>query len=150
VSPASCALPATRYWKRDADSASDRSPTAADLYSGYHLGLVEPVPFEKLRDSLQPVGVIPSVDVATRTSIQEAADALEALVEVTGEALASLIRDQPDWVPLLGLCCRLSSGEAQGCLAARPRNRWVGDIGQKRAQEIIDLLDELGLVSQHG
>jgi hypothetical protein len=49
---------------------------------------MDPVSFEEFRDSLQPFGGASAIDPALRASIQEAADVLASLEEVTRDTLA--------------------------------------------------------------
>lgn len=53
---------------------------------------MDPIPFDDFLGSLQPVGAVPTLDPATRVSIQEAADGLSARLSLGDRACLALAK----------------------------------------------------------
>jgi hypothetical protein len=108
----------------------------------YSVARLEPIPFDQFRDSLQPVGAVAVVAASTRAAIQEAADALSSLPEVNRDSLAAFIHEHPAWVPILGLCCRLSQERLKSALQhGLKTSGWV-TLARNNPESVIQLLDE--------
>lgn len=103
---------------------------------------LDPIPFEQFRDSLQPVGVVPALDAATRAAIKEAADALAALPEGqpndprrTHPGASGMGSDPRRLLPAQP---REAQERAPSCLGTEGRVT----LARKNPSAIIDLLDE--------
>jgi len=110
---------------------------------------LEPVPFEQFRNSLQPVGVIRPVDPATLVSIQEVANSIQGLEEVTREGLTRLVAENPNAVPVLALVCRVSQEKLKSALQHGLGSAGWKKLARSAPRSIVDLLDDrFGLVEE--
>lgn len=85
-----------------------------------------------------------------RTLIEQAAEAIEELPSVDRESLEELVRERPDWVPVLALAVGLSQEQLKNQLkAATGTSGWIR-LAREHPDLVIDVLDseELQLLNQ--
>ena len=122
---------------RATGSADPHPPSIAVTLPSYGAGRPE-----TFLGSLQPVGSVQALDPVARAEIQEAAEAIEALPDVTRATLAGLIHQHPEWVPILADCCRLSRGKLKSALVhGLGTAGWV-TLARKQPDVLIDILDD--------
>jgi hypothetical protein len=101
------------------------------------------VKFEDYVQALGPVRrVVDTEDTVGRALIQQAAEALVSLETVDREALVSLVKEHPEWVPTLGLVTGLSQEGLKNLLKHKlDTSGWV-TLARRRPEELIKTLDE--------
>ena len=97
-------------------------------------------------------GETPAVDPAAPDELTreaaEAASAVEMLAQVTPEALASLIREHPAWVPFLASCVGLGLEQLKRQLEHRLGSSGWLTVARRNPERLIGALDDaFGLVA---
>lgn len=103
--------------------------------------------FERIKGSLGRIGEgATSVDPTLET-IREGGQRLEVLPAVDCDTLTVLVRENPEWIRVLGLAVGMSQEQLQVNL-----HQWVGTrsywIAAKHADVVVTALDALGLVER--
>lgn len=104
--------------------------------------MIDRVGFEEFLDTLADLGTTVVVSDDVRDTIEDAAHALLSLPHISRESLAELIRNHPDWVPVLGACVRLSQEALKNQLRFRVGSAAWKQLAQKEPMRIIVALDE--------
>lgn len=103
--------------------------------------------FESFLASLGRIGEGAAVADGTANTISEGGARLEDLPRVDRESLAALVKENPEWIRVLGLAVGLGQEQLQVNL-----NQWLKTrsyrIAARRPADVVAALDELGLVSR--
>lgn len=104
--------------------------------------------FEEFLDKIQPVSPPDPLGGNDLDPLaDEVAQAISALPHITRESLASTIRNNGKWVPVLSLCVGLTQEQLKNLLRHRFKTPSWNSLAQNRPEELISYLDEhFGLV----
>lgn len=108
---------------------------------------MSPDVFDRVKSSLGRIGEVATVADPTLETILEGGERLEALPAVDCNSLTGLVRENPEWIRVLGLAVGLSQEQLQVNL-----HQWLGTrsyrIAAKQADVVVSALDALGLVER--
>jgi hypothetical protein len=108
---------------------------------------MSPDAFDRIKASLGRIVEGATTEDPTRETIIEGGQRLEALPTIDLDTLAQLVRENPEWIRVLGLAVGLSQEQLQVNL-----HQWLGTrsyrIAAKQADAVVKALDGLGLVER--
>jgi hypothetical protein len=103
--------------------------------------------FETFLASLGRIGEGVAIADDTMDTISEGGARLEDLPSVDRDSLTALVKENPEWIRVLGLAVGLGQEQLQVNL-----HQWVGTrsyrVAAKQAADVVAALDELGLVTR--
>jgi hypothetical protein len=104
--------------------------------------MAEKTTFEQFRRTLTDLGRTGVVPDEVRQLIESAAAGLAALPRVDRESLAALVRERPDWVPVLGAAVGLSHEALKNQLRARMGTAGWIQVALRDSLRLVAALDE--------
>lgn len=100
-----------------------------------------PFEYEAFRESIQRLGGVVPIDPGDQANVQAAAGALEQLRSIGVGSIARLIKENPRWIPVLGLCVRVSGEQLKGILRHRFGTESLPRLARDHAEEVVRTLD---------
>lgn len=98
-------------------------------------------PWGEFLSSIQRLGGSLGLDEVAREALAEVADYTQELETVTASALSKFISEDPDRVPLLALCVRLSQEQLKNMLRHRLDTSSWRKLAKERPNDVIAMLE---------